>query len=68
MLASIVMPVGEGFGWRGLAAWIAPSQGETHEEQQPDERSERQKAIESIPSHLFMTSSGDIREHWPRRG
>src|SRR5215218_5493162 len=52
MLASIVLPVGEGLGWRGLAARIAPSQGETDEEQQPDQRSgERQKAIESIPSH-----------------
>src|SRR5215213_9985607 len=52
VLAAVVVPVGERLGRRGLAARIAPRQGETDEEQQPDEHSgERQKASESIRSH-----------------
>ena len=40
MFASVALPVRESLGWRGLAARIAPRQGETDEEQQPYERVE----------------------------
>jgi hypothetical protein len=59
MLASVVMPVGEGLGRRGLTAGIAPRQGETDKEQQPNERSgKRQKALETIHSHAIPLSLG----------
>ena len=54
VLAPVVVPVGEGLGWRSLAARIAPRQSETDEEQQPDEcSSEWQKTIETIGSHTI---------------
>ena len=52
MLTPVVLPVGEGLGRRGLTARIAPREGETDKEQEPNEHSgKRQKAIETIGSH-----------------
>jgi hypothetical protein len=54
VLASVVLPVGEGLGRRSLTARITPRQSETDEEQQPDEcSSEWQKTIETIGIHTI---------------